>query len=297
MPTSALIVVLFFLVASYFVINAFLPDKSGQAGMMQKKKKIVLDKEGKKKKQGFEALNALGAFNAPLLKSVPKLKEKYSKMLEQANIKLSVEGLIFMKEALFVFFVVIAIILELDPPIILLMMAIAYIIPDFYVRKIIKEREFQILRTFPEMIDLIGLCLSAGLDFMSSLKWLTEGKFTFDNPFVEDLSRLKDEIAFGKSRKQALKDMQERLNIVEVSSLARTLIIAESMGVSVSESFERFSLDVRERRFHRGERQARMSAIIILFPLILFIMPVVGIIIMGPIILKFSQGGFMGGMM
>jgi tight adherence protein C len=90
--------------------------------------------------------------------------------------------------------------------------------------------------------------------------------------------------------------MDLRLKIPEISSLVRTIIIAENMGVSVSESMDRFSVDARERRFHRGERQARISSIKILFPLIFLILPIVGIIIMGPIVLQFSQSGFSMGL-
>lgn len=298
MSTSALIVVMFFLIACYFVINAFFSDGDKEPSMNKKMGKVHMKNPRVKKKKGHEALNALGAFNDPWLKRFDKLYTYYENLLQQASIKLKVGGLFFIKELAVFVSIASFIVLELPPPVLFIMLVFSYLGPDAYVKKLIKEREFQILRTFPEVVDLMGLCLSAGLDFMAALKWLTEGRFLFDNPFIEDLTRLKDEIAFGKSRKQALKDMQDRIKIAEVSSLARTLIIAESMGVSVTESFERFSADVRESRFHRGERQARMSAIIILFPLIFFIMPVVGIIIMGPIILRFSQGGFMGsGMM
>jgi len=287
---------LFFLIASYFLVNAFTADD--QKPRLKGLGRAVEPEVPEKKADPMEAINAMGSFNQLWLDRFPRFQAYYRQMLVEIDSKLTPAGLFFIKEVLTVICIAVIFVLELRGSMLLFPFVLAYLVPDMVLKQKRKEREFLIMRTFPEIIDLMGLCLSAGLDFMASLRWLTEGRFLFDNPLIGELKKVKEEISLGKSRTDALKDLRDRANITEVSSLVRTLVIAENMGVSVTESFERFSIDVRASRFHRGERQARMSAIFILFPLIFLIMPVVGIIIMGPIILKFSQGGFMGaGMM
>jgi tight adherence protein C len=301
MTIQGLVVLLFFLGGAFFLITAFASGEE-RVHLRRDSRLFGLDKEEsteKKKKEDkadlYASANMLGAFNALILNALPKVRDYYAAMLTQARMTLTPEGLLFLKELMLVLAAAIVILFELKGPMVVIPFVMGFLVPDMLVRQTVQNREFMILRTFPEVIDLIGLCLSAGLDFMSAMKWLTESTFRLDNPIVDDLQKVKEQIALGQSRAQALKAMDKELRITEVSSFVRTLIIAESMGVSVTESFERFSADVREGRFHRGERQARMASIKILFPLIFLIMPVVGIIIMGPIILKFGQNGFMGG--
>ena len=88
--------------------------------------------------------------------------------------------------------------------------------------------------------------------------------------------------------------MSQKLKIPDISSFTRTLIQAERMGTPVSEAFSILAEDVRLRRFQRGERIALVAPLKILIPLIFCILPVIGIVIGGPILLEFMQGGLGG---
>jgi tight adherence protein C len=90
--------------------------------------------------------------------------------------------------------------------------------------------------------------------------------------------------------------MSRRLDIPEISSFVQTIIQAERMGTPVAEAFTILSEDTRMQRFHRGERIALQAPIKILIPLIFFIMPVIGIVIGGPILLQFMAGGLTAGL-
>lgn len=165
---------------------------------------------------------------------------------------------------------------------------LGYLIPDMFLRQKINKRRRLIVKQLPEAIDLIGLCIEAGLDFNSALRWVVE-KLPM-TPLIEEFSFMLEEIKWGKSRSQALKDMSRRLNITEVSSLVLTLSQAERMGTPVAEAFSILSEDTRAQRFHRGERVALKAPIKILIPLIFFILPVIGIVIAAPILLEFMSG-------
>jgi tight adherence protein C len=177
---------------------------------------------------------------------------------------------------------------KLDPALLLVAIGIGYIIPDLFVNKQIAKRKNMIAKSLPETVDLLGLCVEAGLDFTSAVKWLI--KKVPSNPMIEELTFVLEEIEWGKPRVQALKDMSRRLNIPEVTSFTQALVQAERMGTPVSEAFSILSEDTRMQRFHRGERYALQAPIKILIPLIFCILPVIGIVIGGPIFLQFMQG-------
>jgi len=172
--------------------------------------------------------------------------------------------------------------------------AIGYVLPDFWLSKKITQRKYEIARILPETVDLLALCVEAGLDFTTATKWVIEKVPT--NPLIEELAFVLEEIKWGKPRVQALRDMAKRLNISEVSSFVQTLVQAERMGTPVSEAFAILSEDTRLQRFHRGERIAMKAPIKILIPLIFCILPVIAIIIGAPIFLQFMEGGMLKGM-
>ncbi|TBR15254.1 type II secretion system F family protein, partial [bacterium] len=152
---------------------------------------------------------------------------------------------------------------------------IGFILPDFYIRSRINKRRGEIIKQLPDILDIFFLVVSAGLDFMTALKWILER--SKPSPLISEFSAVLREINVGKSREQALKDMARRLDIPEMSSVVRTVVQGERMGTPMAEIIKLLSDDIRRQRFERGQRIALKAPIKILFPLICFIMPVVGI--------------------
>lgn len=183
--------------------------------------------------------------------------------------------------------------LEMIPS--LVAVILGYMLPDIWLSRRKAQRRQQIVRIVPETVDLLGLCVEAGLDFTSAIRWIVDNK-VYTNPIIDELSFVLEEIRWGKSRSQALKDMAKRLNIPEINSVVRTLVQAERMGTPVTEAFSVLSEDTRLQRFRRGERYAAKAPIKILIPLVFCIMPVIGIIVGGPILLQFMKGGFIKAM-
>jgi tight adherence protein C len=216
------------------------------------------------------------------------------KSLDAAHINISPVAFFNLKILLCVFLgvLVVAATGKSDPLILLVVIAAGYIIPDFYLKRKVAKRKYLIARRLPETVDLLGLCIEAGLDFVNAVKWVIER--TPHTPMTEELTFVTEEIKWGKPRIQALKDMSRRLEIPEMSSFVQTIIQAERMGTPVAEAFAILSEDARSQRFHRGERIALQAPIKILLPLIFFIMPVIGIIVGGPILLTFMKGGLSG---
>lgn len=213
------------------------------------------------------------------------------KTLDTAHISISPGAFFNLRILLCVLLGVLAVVAsgKFDPLVLIIFIAIGYVGPEFYLKRRIAKRKYLIARSLPETVDLLGLCIEAGLDFVNAVKWVIER--TPHTPMTEELTFVVDEIKWGKPRVQALKDMSRRLEISEMSSFVQTIIQAERMGTPVAEAFTILSEDARAQRFHRGERIALQAPIKILLPLIFFIMPVIGIVVGGPILLTFMQGG------
>jgi len=169
--------------------------------------------------------------------------------------------------------------------------ALGFLAPNAWLHSRLKGRNRAIIRLLPEIIDLLTLCIGAGLDFLGALNRVVTVK-SFrkrKEPLIEELSVVLQEIKLGKRRFEALKAMAKRVNLPEVSSFVRALVQADRMGTPIGEVLAIHSEDVRMQRFMRAERVALRAPIKILFPLIFFIMPCVAILVGGPIFLQFMR--------
>jgi pilus assembly protein TadC len=228
----------------------------------------------------------------PFLRPITNLT--YFKQLklqaETLNINWKIEILILLKIFTAILVGILSLVLfSARPQYVLAVVAMGFFVPDFIWRSKIKAKKAAIVKVFPETVDLLDMCIGAGLDFRTSLRWIIDKSES--NAFVEQLEVVLNEIRVGKSTFQALKDMAKRLNIPDVNSFARSLIQAERMGTSLEETFRNLSEDTRMMRFQAGERYAIKASVKILFPLLFCILPVIFIVVAGPIIVQFTEGG------
>jgi len=172
--------------------------------------------------------------------------------------------------------------------------AAGFYLPDLWLDMKQKQRKAAVVRSLPDTVDLLSLCVDAGLDFIAAARWIVEKSKA--SAFIEELSLMLHEIKVGKPRREALKDLSRRINSPDVTAFARTLIQADRMGTPIAEALTILSEDTRERFFRRAERQALQSPMKMLIPLIFFILPVVGVIVGGPIAIQFMSGNLLGGM-
>ena len=235
-------------------------------------------------------LSSIFPFSGIILEKL-NLEAKIKQRLAAAHLRFTPQEFINAKLLLMIALVIGAPIAlsKSEPIIFIIALVLGYILPEIWLTKRVSQRKNYIVKVLPETIDLLSLCVDAGLDFVASIEWLIK-KGVSTNPMLEELVFVMEEIQWGKPRSQALKDMAKRLNLPDVNSFIQTLVQAERMGTPVAEAFAVLSEDARLQRFHRGERFAMRAPIKILLPLIFCILPVIAIIIGGPIFLQFSQG-------
>jgi len=242
----------------------------------------------RKKKKIFRGLLGIAMINKPLCQG--PLRVRLAKELSIARVNLSPEEFFLVKE------IAMIVILFITYPsvtadILLGWLGLGivggYMVPEFWLKGRIKKVKAIIVKELPDAIDLLGLCVNAGLDFMLSLKWVVEK--SAPSVMVDELNTILQEINVGKTRRDAIRDLAVRYELPDLSTFSRTLIQADKMGTSVTEALNILSEDMRLSRYRRGEQLALKAPMKMLVPLLLFIFPVVGILVAGPILLDFME--------
>lgn len=148
-----------------------------------------------------------------------------------------------------------------------------------------EQRRKAILRALPSMLDLLTICVEAGLSLQAALIKVVEK--ARPGPFRDELDQVLREIQFGRPRAEALKAMAGRVDLKEVHSVVLGMVQAEAMGTSVAKNLRIQSEIARENRWSRAQEQAMQAPVKLTFPLVLFIFPVIFIVIFGPVALEF----------
>lgn len=164
------------------------------------------------------------------------------------------------------------------------------IYPTHWLKQAIAQRHRQILKALPFVIDLLTLSVEAGLDFMTALKNIIEKRSP--DPIAEEFSRMLFEIQLGKTRRAAMQSLGSRIRQPDISSFTNALIQADEMGVSIGSILRIQAGEIRTKRFLRAEKLANEAPVKMLFPLIVFIFPVVFLVMLGPIIARMFQNVF-----
>ncbi|GAB4327041.1 MAG: type II secretion system F family protein [Dehalococcoidia bacterium] len=153
----------------------------------------------------------------------------------------------------------------------------------------IKSRRKQIQRQLPDAFDLVTASVEAGLGVDSAFARVID---KVHGPFADELSRTMREIQMGRARRDAFQDMADRTGVEELRSLVNAIIQAETMGISIGGVIRVQTGVMRTKRRQRAEEQAFKAPVKMVFPLVFFIFPAIGVIIGGPAALQIQQGGF-----
>jgi tight adherence protein C len=160
---------------------------------------------------------------------------------------------------------------------------IGFIAPNYYISSKIKNRFKIALKELPDFLDILTVCLEAGLGFDSALSKIISKK-TGILPY--EFRIYLEELRLGKTRREALIALRERLDLDEIKALVSSLLQAEKLGISIVQILRVKSQEEREKRKQRAEEAAMKAPIKILFPLVLFIFPSIFIIILGPVVIQ-----------
>ncbi len=216
--------------------------------------------------------------------SSPERKLSYQKKLIAAGepYGLDAEGLVVLKygfmsglalTGIFIANVTTAIILGI----------VGYLLPDLLLKAWKNERRDKILKSLPDVLDMLSVSVEAGLGFDAALQKVVE---KIEGPLSSEFQRTLNEIKLGKPRRESLKDLAARVEVDDVSTFISSLVQADQLGVSIANVLRVQADQVREKRSQRAEEKAQKAPVKILIPLVFFIFPAIFIILLGPAVIQ-----------
>jgi len=147
-----------------------------------------------------------------------------------------------------------------------------------------RSRQVAIQKDLPYLLDLMTLCIEAGLDFTTALARIVP---SFSSTAIGyEMNILLREVQMGRSRSESLKGMSKRVGLAEMSTVVNAINQADQMGTSIGPCLRIQSEESRVRRSMRAEEMAMKTPVKLLFPLVAFIFPTTFIVIFGPVIIR-----------
>jgi tight adherence protein C len=158
-------------------------------------------------------------------------------------------------------------------------MGIGAILPRQFIKMKIVNRKKLAMKELPDFVDLLSVCLEAGLGFDSALSKVI-GKQ--EGVLAQEFRRCLEELRLGLTRREALIGVRDRLEVEEITFFINSVLRAEKLGVGMVQVLRILTTDVREARRQKAEETAMKAPIKILFPLVFFIFPSLFIVVLGP---------------
>lgn len=170
---------------------------------------------------------------------------------------------------------------------------LGYFLPVMLLRAMVDRRKDAVIKKLPDALDLMTICVDAGLTFNAAMQKVDE-KWT--DPLSLEFGRVIYEMQLGKSRRQALRDMSDRLDVPDVTSFLAAVMQAEQLGVGIGKVLRIQSEQMRIRRRQRAEEKAQQAPVKMMFPLVFLILPSIFVVLLGPAAFQIIRSDSLGGL-
>ncbi|WP_408899094.1 type II secretion system F family protein [Nocardioides sp. R1-1] len=161
--------------------------------------------------------------------------------------------------------------------------ALGFFAPDLYLHNKASHRADQIRRSLADAVDLLTISVEAGLGFDAAVQQVARNT---SGPMAEEFSRVLREMQLGMSRSEALKAMGTRSNVEDLSTFVGSMVQADAFGIPIAQVLRVQSGEIRVKRRQYAEEKAQQVPVKIMIPLILFILPCLFVVVMGPAVLN-----------
>lgn len=174
----------------------------------------------------------------------------------------------------------------------LVMTLLGFYLPHFQLSSSITNRQKQVRKDMPDALDLLTICVEAGLGFDAAMARVAE---KWNSPLSMAFARVIQEVQLDKLRREALHDMQDNIGISELTSFVAAIIQSEQLGVSMSKVLRVQADQMRVRRRQLAEEEAHKAPIKMLIPMAFLMFPSLLIILLAPAVLQIIKSGIFGG--
>lgn len=165
---------------------------------------------------------------------------------------------------------------------------LGYYLPVLQLSSKIAKRQDTIIKSLPDALDLMVICVEAGLGFDAAMGKVYE---KWDNDLALAFGRIIQEIQLGKARREAMRDMANRLDVTDFSTFAAAIIQADQLGVSIGKILRIQSDQMRVKRRQRAQEKAHQAPVKMMIPMTFFIFPAIWIVLLGPSIMVVMESG------
>ena len=172
--------------------------------------------------------------------------------------------------------------------------AAGYYFPQYWVQRRLQARQDEIVSGFPDALDMMLVCVEAGQSLDQSINRVARESRAGYPALADEFDMVAHEVKAGKERVKVLKDMSERVGIADVSSFVTTLVQSATFGTSIAEALRVYSAEMRDKRVMRAEEKANTLPTKLTLGTMLFTLPPLLIILIGPSVHGISKTLSMG---
>jgi tight adherence protein C len=163
---------------------------------------------------------------------------------------------------------------------------LGYWLPNIVLTNAVQRRQDEIRSALADSIDLLTICVEAGLGFDAALAHVSKNT---DGPLADEFYRTLQEVQLGRSRNEAMRNLADRSNIPELRAFVLAMVQADIFGVSVANVLRIQAKDMRVKRRQLAEERAMKVPIKVLFPVLFCIFPALFVVILGPAIMRIAD--------
>jgi tight adherence protein C len=167
---------------------------------------------------------------------------------------------------------------------------LGFMLPDIWLGLRARERRHELEAVFPDTLDLLVVCVEAGLSLDSAIQRVGLEVARNSEAMSDELLLMSLEMRAGKQRNEAMRALAERTGIADLNSLISILIQAENFGTSVAEALREHAREMRTIRIQRAREKAAKLPVKLTFPILLFIFPALFLVILGPALINIMAG-------
>jgi tight adherence protein C len=170
---------------------------------------------------------------------------------------------------------------------------VGFYLPHYLLKVITRRRQDRLDKALPDVLDLFIVCMEAGLGLQATINRVTEEIKPVSKDLYQELQLTNAELRTGIPREVALKNLGERTGVQSIKSLVSLMIQSDRMGASIAQALRTHASFLRVQRGQKAEEIAAKLPVKILFPMVLFILPSIFIVVMGPAVIQMSKSTYM----
>ena len=172
-----------------------------------------------------------------------------------------------------------------------LMALLGYILPGMWLRSTIDRRKLGITRSLPDALDLLTICVEAGLGFDAAMRRVAD---KWETDLSMEFGRVLQEIQLGKARRDSLRALSDRLDVADVTTFVAAVVQAEQLGVSLTKVLRIQADQMRIKRRQLAEKRAQEAPVKMVIPMVFLIFPSLLLVLLGPAGFQVLRSGVLG---